>query len=107
MESRTIMGLAVAFVVLLLGTGVIIYQAIEGWSWIDSFYFTGVTITTGHSGLEPTHDTTKIFTVFLGMASVLMFIFIFGNLVAYYLGFLKESRPKRAAKPIKRRKGGK
>ncbi|MCP4363634.1 MAG: two pore domain potassium channel family protein [Chloroflexi bacterium] len=48
--------------VLLMGT--IFYHLREGWSWLDSFYFTVVTLATvGYGDLAPTRPESKIFTV--------------------------------------------
>ncbi len=49
-------------VVLLVGT--VFYHWREGWSWLDSFYFTVVTLATvGYGDLSPTRPETKLFTV--------------------------------------------
>ena len=47
---------------LLMGT--LFYRAIEEWSWIDSFYFTVITLTTvGYGDFSPQTDIGKLFTV--------------------------------------------
>mgnify|MGYP001818500461 FL=1 len=49
--------------VLLIGT--LVYSAIEGWSLVDSFYFSSVALTAvGFGDLTPSSDFSKIFTVF-------------------------------------------
>lgn len=49
-------------VVLLVGT--VFYHWREGWSWLDSFYFTVVTLATvGYGDFSPTRPETKLFTV--------------------------------------------
>ena len=58
---RYLAGLAI--LVLLLGT--VVYRIIEDWSWVDSFYFSSVTLTTvGFGDLSPSSDVSKLFTVF-------------------------------------------
>ena len=58
-----------------LFTGTLFYRAIEEWSWIDSFYFTVITLTTvGYGDFSPQTDSGKLFTVIyiimgLGMLS--------------------------------------
>jgi hypothetical protein len=48
-----------------LGIGTVVYHFIEEWTWVDSFYFSSVTLTTvGFGDLTPTSDFSKIFTVF-------------------------------------------
>ncbi|CAN5863566.1 hypothetical protein BH23ACT4_BH23ACT4_07370 [soil metagenome] len=55
---------------------------LEGWSWVDSFYFTVVTLTTvGYGDLAPSGDISKLFTVFLIVAGV-GFILAFLNFLA-------------------------
>ena len=55
----------------LLLIGTFIYHNLEGWSFIDSFYFTGVTITTlGYGDLYPTSDISKIITVFFSLIGI-------------------------------------
>lgn len=58
---RYIAGLAV----LVLATGTVVYHYVEDWSWVDSFYFSSVALTTvGFGDFVPTTDASKIFTVF-------------------------------------------
>jgi len=59
-EFRGLFWTVLAF--LLMGT--IFYHAIEGWSWVDSFYFTVITLSTvGYGDLSPDTDLGKLFTV--------------------------------------------
>ena len=54
----------------------------EGWGWIDSFYFSVISLTTvGYGDLFPTSDISKIFTIvylFMGIGILLGLI----NLIA-------------------------
>jgi len=51
--------------VLVLATGTVVYHYVEDWSWVDSFYFSAVALTTvGFGDFVPTTDASKIFTVF-------------------------------------------
>ncbi|MBI4022674.1 two pore domain potassium channel family protein [Candidatus Berkelbacteria bacterium] len=62
---------ALLIILLLLVTGTIVFHELENWSWVDSFYFTGVSILTiGYGDLTPSHDLSKIATVILGFAAV-------------------------------------
>ena len=48
-----------------LGLGTVVYRILEDWSWVDSFYFSSVTLTTvGFGDLSPTTTVSKLFTVF-------------------------------------------
>lgn len=59
-------------------TGTVFYRIVEGWSWVDSFYFTVVTLTTvGYGDLAPTGAVSKLFTAFLiltGVGAILAFL---------------------------------
>ena len=58
---RYLFGLALF--VLIIGT--VVYRFVEDWSWVDSFYFSSVALTTvGFGDLTPTTDASKVFTVF-------------------------------------------
>jgi len=61
-----------------LSIGTVVYHMIEGWSWIDSFYFSIITLTTiGYGDFSPQTDGGKIFTVFyiiVGIGIILSFI---------------------------------
>lgn len=70
----------------LLITGTVIFHTIEGWSFVDSFYFSGMTITTiGYGDFVPTSDFSKIITVgysILGISG--MFFVGIGIFGAYF-----------------------
>lgn len=63
-------------IVIFIGT--IIYHFIEGWSYVDSLYFSVVTLTTiGFGDFAPQTDAGKLFTVFyiiMGIGVILTFI---------------------------------
>lgn len=47
----------------IIGTGTVLFKYLEDWTWIQSFYFTIITITTvGYGDLVPTRDTTRLIT---------------------------------------------
>ena len=44
--------------------GTVFYRAAESWSWVDSLYFSVVTVTTvGFGDISPTTDGSKLFTI--------------------------------------------
>jgi len=46
--------------------GAVFYRFVEDWSWVDSVYFTVITLTTvGYGDLNPTTAASKLFTVVL------------------------------------------
>ncbi|WP_236974748.1 potassium channel family protein [Membranihabitans maritimus] len=64
--------------VLILAIGSITYHWIEGWSWIDSLYFSVITLTTiGYGDFSPQTSVGKLFTIFyilMGLGMILSFI---------------------------------
>ena len=62
----------------LIATGTAAYRYLEEWSWVDSFYFSVVAVTTvGFGDLSPSSDGSKLFTVFYLLAGI--------SIVASYL----------------------
>lgn len=48
----------------MVGVGTVVYHFLEGWSFLDSLYFSVVTLATvGFGDLTPTTDLAKLFTV--------------------------------------------
>ena len=55
----------------LIAAGTIVYRYMEGWSWINSFYFTVCTVTTvGYGDLVPSSDISRLFTALYALAGV-------------------------------------
>lgn len=60
-----------AAVVLLLAIATVVYHILEGWGWVDSFYFSAVAVTTvGFGDLTPSTSGSKLFTVFYVLAGI-------------------------------------
>jgi len=61
-----------------LGGGSIAYHYLEGWSWIDSVYFSIITLTTiGYGDFSPQTEAGKLFTIFyiiIGIGIILTFV---------------------------------
>lgn len=79
--------LLTAFLVLviLIIFGILFFQSQEGWTLIDSFYFTVMTVTTvGYGDLVPTHDMSKIVTAFYSMVSIPLVVFALGVIAKTY-----------------------
>lgn len=59
-------------------SGAWFYHVREGWSWLDSFYFTIITLTTvGYGDLSPQTAVGKLFTMFyilIGLSIISSFI---------------------------------
>lgn len=62
--------------VLLLGS--VTYRYLEGWSWLDSAYFSIITLTTvGYGDFSPQTSAGKLFTIFyifIGIGIILTFV---------------------------------
>ena len=58
--SKVLGGTAVGIV----AVATVVYRLLEDWSWVDSFYFSVVAVTTvGFGDLSPSTDASKLFTV--------------------------------------------
>ena len=82
-------GIALAAV----GVGTLMYRWMEGWGWVDSLYFSVVTLTTvGYGDLSPTSPGSKLFTVF----------YIIGG-ISLFGAFLNNVMKRRARRSARRR----
>jgi len=87
--------LAVFTVVMLIIVGTVVYKVLEGWGFVDSAYFTMITLTTiGYGDLVPTTGVSKMFTAFFAFAGVAVFLFALSILADYYFGQRAQSLEK-------------
>jgi len=55
----------IAMMVIVIASGTVFFRLVEGWSWIDSYFFTVVTLSTvGYGNLVPETVLGKIGTTF-------------------------------------------
>jgi uncharacterized membrane protein YciS (DUF1049 family) len=84
---------------LVLANGMIVYHFVEGWRWLDSLYFSVITLTTvGYGDLSPQTDFGKIFTIIYILTGIGI---IFGFINTFYLhrrSRLKDLKEKRDRK---------
>ncbi len=63
--------------------GTIVFRRLESWTWIQSFYFSVVTITTvGYGDLTPTNDPSRLFTaiyILVGVSIGLVTLSLIGS----------------------------
>ena len=73
-RSRLIM--VYSFVVITIGA--VLFHWIEGWEWLDSFYFVVITITTiGYGDFTPQTSLGKVITIFYGLNGIILLLTVY------------------------------
>lgn len=66
-----------------MAIGTIVFHRLESWNWIQSFYFSVVTITTvGYGDFTPTNDLSRLFTaiyILVGVSIGLVTLSLIGS----------------------------
>ncbi|MBU1129541.1 MAG: potassium channel family protein [Nanoarchaeota archaeon] len=76
---------AIGILFSLLFVGSFAYSYIEGWTYLDSLYFTVVTLTTiGYGDIIPKTVTGKVFTMFFSFFGIAM-VFYFFSIIGKYV----------------------
>lgn len=77
--------IALVILAALLIFGMFFFRIIEGWSLVDSIYYTTMTITTvGYGDLVPSHDVSKIAASIFAFVSIPLVLFCFGIIAESY-----------------------
>ncbi len=100
---RSKMYVAISLLVVLLMIGVFGFKYLSNYSWIDAVYMTVITITTvGFGEVQPLDDFSKIFTVFLILASVIIVGYAIKVITEYILSKnnIEELKQKKMQKKI-------
>jgi len=68
-----------------MAIGTIVFHRLESWTWIQSFYFSVVTITTvGYGDFTPTNDASRLFTaiyILVGVSIGLVTLSLIGSAI--------------------------
>lgn len=81
-EFRVLVGL----LSMLLAGSTFFYKTIEGWSWVDSFYFSVMTVSTiGYGDFTPSTDISKIFTTIFAVFGIGLFVAVNSKLLKVVL----------------------
>jgi|TARA_Y200000002_G_scaffold273617_1_gene227952 voltage-gated potassium channel len=68
-----------------IALGTVVYHYIEGWSWLDSLYFSVITLTTiGYGDFSPQTDLGKIFTLLYIVVGVALILGFFNSLMLHF-----------------------
>ena len=66
------------YAAVMIAIGAAVFHWLEGWSWLDSFYFVVITLTTvGYGDFTPTTPATKLITVFYGLNGIILILLLF------------------------------
>lgn len=70
-ELRKRLAFSIMLVLIVYAIGVLIYENVEGWGWLDSVYFMTATFTTvGYGDVVPHTDTGKLMTVIFSWVGI-------------------------------------
>ena len=84
-------------VALILFTGTLFYHFVEGWRWLDSLYFSVITLTTvGYGDFAPQTDAGKLFTI--------VYIFIGLGILAGFITAVAQNQPPAPSRRLGRRR---
>jgi len=83
-------------IILIMGT--LVYHFVEGWSYVDSIYFSVVTLTTiGFGDFAPKTDVGKIFTILYIIAGIGM-ILSFINTIQHHYTYMRNKERRQILK---------
>ncbi len=86
LQTKVKIGHIFVMMLIILGFGTVLFNILEGWSMVDSFYFTATTLTTiGYGDLVPTTDISKLATVFFALSGVTVFLYALSIVTTHYI----------------------
>lgn len=82
---------------LIIASATVFYRIVEGWSWLDSFYFTVVTLATvGYGDLTPERAASKLVTVMIILMGIGLLIALIERIAHYVVEDHESRRTKKA-----------
>lgn len=95
--NRVLIGVFLAYVTI----GAVFYHLVEKWSWLDSIYFTVITLATvGYGDFTPKTDPGKIFTIFYIFIGIGLFIFTANNVLKNRVEYRASVRTKKGKSKV-------
>ncbi len=102
-ELDVLYAILTIFGLILIGT--VFYHLNEALSWLDSCYFTTMTLlTVGYGDFAPTNDVSKIFTMVYALISIPAILFCLGLIVNDFIKQRIEEVEERISKIVDRNK---
>ncbi len=96
--------LALGLLLFVILGGATFYHFVEGWNWLNSIYFTVITLATvGYGDLTPKTDAGKVFTIFYVFIGIGVFVTI-ANLFLRYRLQKGLTRHQKRSNPSKRQR---
>ena len=90
-EFRGLLGLTVV----IISGGAVFYRFVEDWGWLDSIYFTVITLTTvGYGDIAPSSSASKAFTIVLILMGIGILITFIERVARYATEDFNERRNK-------------
>lgn len=69
------------------------YHSAEGWSWLDSIFFTILTITTvGHNNVAALSPASKVYTSLIAFIGIAMVLTLFGIISSHYVRIVHDEK---------------
>lgn len=86
----------IVVIIILMVIGTFFYHFVEGWSIIDSLYFSSISLSTrGYGELHPTTVASKLFTVFYLFIGVAFILYALSSLIGYFMKYQEPAIKRR------------